>query len=176
MTVWIENTTGNYDHGGPGWEFGVCVWSPALDRRGLEGRYKIMREVRAREKILNCYDGSIRGTAEIGTECYTTQNRPPEPGPWAYARSFHRFNLANFRRLPQPVPLKRLIENFANEIRRDIEENRPTYYLFSWYPPSPFKPNGKIVLSQGRFLARGTPALIDMLCRATGLDRSTFER
>ena len=40
-------------------------------------------------------------------------------------------------------------------------KSRPKYYLYSWYPDGEFYPGGKLVLGQGRFLARATPVLIE---------------
>jgi len=32
--VWIEDTKSEHQHGGPGWEFGTCLWSPSTDEKG----------------------------------------------------------------------------------------------------------------------------------------------
>jgi len=162
--VWIENTTSKHDHGGPGWEFGKCIWSPARDRRKVEGRYKIMRSVKKGDRVINCYDSVVRGTSIADGDCLEIYDRPPIPKPWGYAMSFFRVNLRDYLPLQQPLTLKELVDRHKEEIRDDIVNNRPTYYLFSWWPPSSFYPEGRVVLSQGRFLARATPALLRMLC------------
>ena len=41
---WVEISALAHGHGGPGWELGVCLWSPAADR-GDSKRYEIMREL-----------------------------------------------------------------------------------------------------------------------------------
>jgi hypothetical protein len=32
--VWVEKTKASHGHGGEGWEFGTCLWSPATDKSG----------------------------------------------------------------------------------------------------------------------------------------------
>lgn len=167
-TVWIENTTSKYDHGGCGWEFGVCIWSPARDRRGAVGKYRIMQQVQIGDRVINCCDGKIRGTSRVATICDSTSDRPPNPGPWSYANSFFRFNLTDFNELADPIELREIIAKHKAEIEVDIENNRPKYFLFSLYPRSEFYPEGKVVLGQGRFLATTTPCLQAIL-------RSYFE-
>lgn len=175
-TTWIENTTGKYDHGGPGWGFGDCVWSPAVDRRGSEGKYRIMREPKPGDCVINCCDGLIRGTSNVFQACITTPDGPPKPGPWGYARAYYRLNLTGYTPLAEPVRLQELVERYGEEIRRDIETNRPKYYPFSLYPDSEFCPGGKIVPAQGRFLGKATPTLArlirELLQREQGSDES----
>lgn len=173
-TTWIENTTSKYDHGGAGWEFGTCVWSPAQDRRGAEGKYKLMRQVSPNDRVVNCCDRIICGVSTVASSCITTHDGPPNPGPWAYARSFHRFSLVDYEAFPAPASLDSLIEANKEAIQADIEADRPKYYLFSLYPQSEFNPDGKIVLAQGRFLARATPALVRMLAKLLEIDETTL--
>ena len=173
--VWIENTTSKYEHGGPGWEFGTCIWSPATDRRGVEGKYKIMRLVQTGCPIINCYDNAIRGVSMADGDCFTTDNSPPNAGPWAYARNFHRINLRDYKAVAQPISLKSIVDEHKDDISREIETERPKYNLFSWWPPSDFYPSGRVVPSQGRFLASATPLLCKIICEMAGSDRSLFE-
>ena len=141
--VWIENTTSKFDHGGPGWEFGSCVWSPAKDRRAVEGRYKIMREVQAGDLFINCYDGVITGTSKAKGRCTTVKERPPNPGPWAYASSFHRIELEAYQPAVKKETLNHVALMFREKIRDEIESSHPTYYLFSWWPITEFHPKGR---------------------------------
>jgi 5-methylcytosine-specific restriction protein B len=39
--VWIEDTKSTYAHGGPGWEFGSCLWSPSANEIGND-QYAVM--------------------------------------------------------------------------------------------------------------------------------------
>jgi hypothetical protein len=42
---WVEISALDHGHGGPGWELGKCLWSPAMDRQGRD-RYAVVREPR----------------------------------------------------------------------------------------------------------------------------------
>ena len=53
--VWIEITKSEHDHGGKGWGFGKCLWSPETDRRGSD-RYAIMREVKKGDLVIHFYE------------------------------------------------------------------------------------------------------------------------
>ena len=72
------------------------------------------------------------------------------------------------------IPIATLSERFKDEIKSDIESNRPTYFLFSLYPESEFHPEGKVVLAQGRFLARTTPTLVKLIASLLELDETTL--
>lgn len=41
--VWVEITRDEHGHGGEGWGFGTCLWSPERDNAGHD-RYAIMRQ------------------------------------------------------------------------------------------------------------------------------------
>jgi hypothetical protein len=162
MSVWIEASTSKFDHGGYGWELGTCIWSPATDRRGVQGRYGIMLEVKAGDFVINCCDSVVCGTSFVASEC-TKREKPPNPGPWAYAKTFFKIELRDYRKETDGPSLTKIAQDFKDEIQKDIEANRPKYYLYSLYPQSSFYPSGRVVLSQGRFLARSTPALTALL-------------
>lgn len=172
--IWIENTTSQFDHGGPGWEFGKCIWCPARDKRGSEGRYKIIREVKAGDLVINCYDGILRGASKARNDCYTTADKPPNPGSWSFANSFNRFDLDGFREFATKERLSTLAERFKDDISREIETDHPSYHLFSWWPKTPFYPSGRVVVSQGRFLARATLLLCRKIDELVGLDAALF--
>jgi hypothetical protein len=176
MSVWIEAGSSKFDHGGKGWEFGTCIWSPSLDRRGVQGRYGIMLQVHEGDVVINCCDSLIRGTS-YASECVRRNDKPPDVGPWAYAKGFFRVDLKDFKAISCDMTLTEIAKTHKEKIRKDIEENRPMYYLFSWHPVSAFHPEGKLVLSQGRFLAKATPLLASIL--ASYLDdeaRNRIER
>ena len=41
-SIWIEITKSEHKHGGYGWEFGTCLWSPNRNRAGSDS-YSLMR-------------------------------------------------------------------------------------------------------------------------------------
>ena len=53
--VWLETTKDKHQHGGEGWEFGTCLWSPA--RNKVNARYyEGMKEPRVGDLVLHNYE------------------------------------------------------------------------------------------------------------------------
>lgn len=176
MQVWIEAASGRDDHGGLGWELGRCIWSPAHDRLGRTQKYGIMTTPSVGDPVINCSAGVVVGVSRVCGPAETTTARPPNPGPWGYARSYFRLNLEDYAEFENRITLNDVAKRYFDRLRKDIESNRPKYYLFSLYPPSERHPTGKLVLAQGRFLARSTPTLDACLADALSKkDRVLFE-
>jgi len=175
MAVWFHVTTGKSNRSG--WAPGECIWSPSANKRGSVAHYGIMREPRTQDKVLVCVNGEICGSAFVKAICREETHGPPDPGAWSYARSFFRIDLVDYVSFNSAVRLSDVVGRFKKDIRQEMLSIRPSYYLFSWYPESEFYPGGKLVLGQGRFLARGTPVLIDSVkkCLATQ-DAPAFDR
>lgn len=165
MALWFHVTTGRGNHPGSGWAPGECIWSPSANKRGSVAHYGIMREVRPKDKVVICVNGDIRGAATVGSGYREETAGPPDTGAWGYARSFFRIDLVEYVGLGSIIRLTDLAKRFKEDIRQEMVSRRPKYYLFSWYPDSEFYPGGKLVLGQGRFLARGTPVLVDSVNR-----------
>lgn len=57
--VWIEDTkTTTHGHGGPGWEFGSCLWSPSAYEGGSD-HYALMREPQIDDLVIHINDGDL---------------------------------------------------------------------------------------------------------------------
>lgn len=173
-TVWIENTSSQFEHGGEGWALGQCVWCPTADRRGAGGKYGIIKELRPGDRVIHCYDSNFLGTSEVAEQSRTVTDRPPNVGSYGFAAAFHRVELREYRPLSRSSTVRGFVEQFSSEIRGEIESTRPKYYLFSWQPPGEYCPAGKLSLSQGRFLARCTPALLRLIQQYVPLDSDRF--
>ena len=172
MAFWFHVTTGKGNPPGSGWAPGECVWSPSSNKRGSVAHYRIMLEVRPDDKMIVCVNGSICGIAAVETACKEVTSGPPDRGAWSYARSFFRIDLASYVAFATCVSLNKVAEQFKSGIRQEMIATRPTYYLYSWYPESEFYPGGKLVLGQGRFLARATPVLVESVKQSlVGQDR-----
>jgi hypothetical protein len=111
------------------------------------------------EYVINCEAGIIKGTSVVSAACRVVKDSPPAAGPWRYSREFYRVELAAYEALKTTLPLRLVVSRCFDTIRDDIETHRPTYYPFSLYPRSVHYPNGRIHVSQGRFLAKSTPTL-----------------
>jgi putative restriction endonuclease len=97
-------------HGGDGWGFTQCLWSPTEKMRG--GRWPYWT------KILDVSDGDLifhlRGKSQkayfVGYSRafgngYETDKRPPAPGSWSFAESFYRADLQDFVPFENPIKL-----------------------------------------------------------------------
>lgn len=130
--IWLEMSRDTV-HGGPGWGFGECLWSPTYKKTQNGARptwpyWETVSRVRAGDPVLHLR-GSWPETAFVGTstaaaEGYRTQARPPVPGQWAYAREFYRVELRDFVRLSQPLSLSQVFQSRGAGIREFIVRNR----------------------------------------------------
>lgn len=63
MTTFIEITKSDHQHGGMGWEFGTCLWSPTQNRAGSD-RYSIMRVPEAGDRVIHVYHTEHAGRTD----------------------------------------------------------------------------------------------------------------
>jgi 5-methylcytosine-specific restriction endonuclease McrA len=90
-------------------------------------------------------------------------NEPPSPGRWGGAGSYYRIPLSNFQAWPTPLPLRRLIEDYGNELLADLTQHSPKFYPFNRF-------GGWVRTVQGIYLARATPALIGLIRSALSIE------
>jgi hypothetical protein len=169
--IWVEITKSEHRHGGKGWEFGTCLWSPSKNRAGID-RYAIMREPKPGEKVLHFYhdiwpdgklDTRISGQSLVKDKFREIDVEPPNPGQWSSAGIYYRIDLQNYVPLDRPLPLKELLEKYGAEIRREIIENKPSFYPFNTHLNS-------IRTVQGIYLARCTENLYSLITSATKIE------
>src|SRR4051794_38270735 len=58
--IWVENTKSVHQHGGQGWEFGKCLWSPSRSSHGKDW-YGVMRRVAPGDLIIHLCDTMLTG-------------------------------------------------------------------------------------------------------------------
>src|SRR5262249_43643332 len=58
--VWVETTKSEHKHGGVGWEFGSCLWSPS---RAVDGKdwYSTLRDVQPGDIVIHSNDSTLSG-------------------------------------------------------------------------------------------------------------------
>ena len=110
-------------HGGAAWDFTKCVWAPIKKQGG--GDWPFWTKIASIKKgdIVIHLRGAGAGAAfagysEAASDGYVTENRPPEPGQWAYSSAFYRADLTTF--VPFSPPIK-LSSTFAERSERLIE-------------------------------------------------------
>jgi hypothetical protein len=60
---WVEKTKASHGHGGEGWEFGTCLWSPTTNKTGHR-IYKNMEAASEGDLILHFYEDVPFGKEE----------------------------------------------------------------------------------------------------------------
>ncbi len=98
--AWLELSR-DPGHGGKGWAFGECLWSPTKRQDGEKwGYWELMRSVRAGDLVLHLRgqdaQAAFVGYSFADSDAYETERRPPSPGPWEYADRFYRVPLRDF--------------------------------------------------------------------------------
>ena len=160
------------EHGGPGWEFSTCLWSPSTDKAGTK-RYEVMWEPQNGDLVLHFYkypwEGKkahtqFCGFSTVNTSCHIVQTDPPNPGKWL-ASEYYRVELHNY----QPLTTRLYPEAFNQHpeylarIRAELIPDRPDRYPFITY--------GELIrLTQGQYLTRCTANLYEILRDALGLE------
>ena len=92
--VFIEIS--NSVHGGSGWEFGTCLWSPVTDRGGNKA-WKIMEEVRPGDLVIHLMDqreGYVwAGMSLVVSELSQVSEQPPDARDYENMAPYQRLNL-----------------------------------------------------------------------------------
>jgi hypothetical protein len=162
--VWIEITKSEHQHGGPGWEFGTCLWSPTLNATE-KAAYAIMLEPRRGDEVLHFYEDKwpdeitdlrfcgwsrVSATVEIRGE-------PPIPGGWAGREAYYRIPLQDFTWTRRPVGISRFLHDYDDALTPDLVD-KPKFYPFYRYGPA-----GPLRLVQGGYLTKATDLLRQLL-------------
>lgn len=168
--IWVEITGADEDHGGPGWEFGTCLWSPTTDEKGGK-RYETMRRPLNGDLILHFYKypwnkgaayTQLCGYSIVKTACRVVYTPPPVPGRWV-ASAYYRIDLHSYKALPARLNPQSLHHHpdYLARIRAELLPNRPARYPFVKY--------GDVIrLTQGQYLTHCTFELYQVLQEALG--------
>lgn len=158
--IWIEYTKSTYQHGGPGWEFGTCLWSPSRNRKGVDW-YVPMREVKAGDLILHINDARWEGWSYAAGEFRQLQQSPPNPGNWAERPSYYRIDLRDYRPFPTPISLSEFVAQNHNAIYAELLADQPKRYPFMVHRGEDVR------YAQGAYLSRCTDKLYRLVLNAT---------
>ncbi|MGN7761288.1 HNH endonuclease [Paenibacillus sp. 22594] len=165
--VYFEITKSSHKHGGLGWEFGTCLWSPTQNRAGID-RYALMREPRKGDLILhfynhnwnnNVYETKLCGTSIVKKSYYETNDQPEIIDEENRFDKYYRIDLYNYEEFESPLTFNSIKENYGDEIRKEIVSRKPKYYPFNTYGDS-------IRTVQGIYLAQCTSNLYLILKEA----------
>jgi hypothetical protein len=174
-TSYVEITRSEHGHGGEGWEFGTCLWSPTANRSGAD-RYSLMREPVTGDRVFHFYrsthqgrfDTWLIGESRVVAPARVVDSSPPTPGDWAEMNSYYRIDLEQFREFPSPVALPTLLNEYGAEIRDDLSTHAYKFY--------PFNTHGETMRTvQGIYLARCPQTLELIFLRTLQLQAATAE-
>ncbi len=176
-SVWMEITKSEHQHGGAGWEFGTCLWSPTSNARGARS-YEVMRRPQMGDLVLHNYhfappDGAktasyLCGWSLIAAPARVVTTEPPSAGDWAGRQEYYRIDLSDFEWLPTFLSISEFVASYGEELRGEL-----TYHKAKFFP---FTINdGQVRLNQGMYLTHVAEALYDLLAQALGVERQQRE-
>lgn len=169
--VFVEITKSEHNHGGKGWEFGTCLWSPEKNKVGAD-RYSLMRKPQKGDLVLHFYDDKwsnnryemrLCGFSLVKQPVNITEKEPPSPGNWGGRGKYYRIELRDYTSFKNPLPLATLISEYKEELRQELTENQPYFYPFNTYGDT-------IQTVQGIYLAQVTERLFEIISKALGIE------
>lgn len=123
----------NRVHGGHGWGFGTCLWSPVRNRAG--GRsWEIMKEVQSGDLIIHLLDTDEGycwvGVSQAQSSAIEIPDEPPEPGKWGNMSPYYRIPLNQFIQLEEPVNVKQIFSDYLERLLEILETtNKGLFYV-----------------------------------------------
>ena len=121
--VFVELT--NQKHGGEGWDFGECLWSPVYSfANGSESKkknWKIMEDVKPGDLIIHSLKTSqghkFTGVSIARNSYKIIKEEPVLPGKWKGHSVYYRIQLQNYSPFIQQIPIKDFLNDYANELK-----------------------------------------------------------
>lgn len=171
QNVWVEITGSDNEHGGSGWDFGTCLWSPVRDQAGRR-RYEMMLLPQAGDLVLHFYkfpwEGApphtrLCGISTVQSACQVVHHQPPNPGQWV-ADDYYRINLIGYQELPNRLFVDELnhVPEYVLRIRSELIDDHPDRYPLNTYGRG-FR------IAQGLYLRQCTEKLYQLLDDALGV-------
>lgn len=126
--LWLEMSR-DETHGGGGWSFTKCLWSPTHKRDGSRWAFwDTLMQVKKGDQVLH-----LRGvkphslfvgysTAEL--DGYVADSQPPEPLDWGYGTNYYRVPLTNFTPFPEQINLQDVFDRQEVALRNYFENNK----------------------------------------------------
>lgn len=157
--VWIELTKTSHLHGGPGWEYGTCLWSPSRASDGKDW-YRLMRDAEPGDIVIHINDSVLSGHSVVEESYIETDEQPPNAGPWEGMKQYYRVNLKGYQAFAEPMELGKFIGEHADLIADELSDGRPLRYPFQ------LESSGQIKTVQGGYLSKCTNRLYQAIRNA----------
>ena len=146
------------NHGGEGWAYTECLWSPTLNRAGSrQGWWELHRNVREDDQILHLRGKGRHAVFSALSRCLSKvqirKDKPPRPGEWAYANEYFRVDLVDTVLLEEPIGLNELfrtkrdqfIEYFETNSKRSPGRRLSLFYVYQ---------GGRLQCQNGAYLSQ----------------------
>lgn len=172
--VFIEKTKASHQHGGSGWEFGTCLWSPTRNTKGHR-TYDLMLAPQPGDVVIHDYeyaptgqrvDFYLAGVSRVRASAIVRSDLPEKLGEWAGAKEVYRIELQGFSWFPQPMAVSDFIAKYVEEITEDLLGAYGQKYPFCFSP----KESRSIRHVQGGYLTVPSAALYDLFLEEFGSD------
>lgn len=126
--MWLEMSR-DLLHGGVGWEFGECLWSPThKNPRGTWPYWETLRQIKEGDLVFHLRGKGKRaafvGFSSADSAGYIANHRPPDPAQWSYAAAFYRVPLTNYTPFVDPIPLTSVLIAQDASLRKYLLNNR----------------------------------------------------
>ena len=126
--MWLEMSR-DEEHGGTGWRFTECLWSPShKNPRGHWSFWQLLLSVRKGDIVVHLR-GKTHHAAFIGysiadADGYETTDRPTEPKDWGYANSYYRVPLTGFVPFVNPISLDAILAQENDRLKAFFQVNK----------------------------------------------------
>lgn len=151
--MWVEMSK-VISHGGKGWDFSQCLWSPSHKISGSKWFYwENLLKVKEGDLVLHLQgthpNANFVGYSFAGSDGYETVDRPTIPGRYDFAKSFYRVPLIEFTKFSEPFSLISIVSN-REQIFIDYLKNKN---LDGYIPPFFVFQNNRVQCLNGAYLS-----------------------
>lgn len=167
VPVFME-LTNDHTHGGAGWEFTTCLWSPSQSRSGTD-KYASMRLPKRGDVIVHCREQTIYGQSIVEKPFQLIDEEPPEPAGWAGRAPYYRIDLKDYQAFPHSYDLDDLYREHAALLRRESGSDANKYYPIIQYKDG-FR------RAMGLYLAKATAGLYEAMLAGGSASKARVTR
>lgn len=174
--VFLETTKSEHNHGGAGWEFGTCLWSPTRNARKARS-YEIMKQPQPGDLVLHNYHYSpddkrahsyLCGYSVVMDAVETVGTEPPSPGDWGGRSEYYRIELQDFEKIDPLLDFRTFTATYGEDVRSEIANSHPGFYPLTIS-------RGIVRPNQGMYLTKVTENLYSVFCEALGIESVPLE-
>ncbi len=160
--VWVEKTKASHGHGGAGWDFGTCLWSPSANKSGHR-IYKNMVDANDGDLVLhfyedtyfgNLFDYYFCGMSLVDGSLEVRKEPPPQAGEWAGRSEYFRRYLRSFAPFVNPIPIENFIKSYETKLLGVLKSASDLPFIIY---------EGGVRLAQGKYLSKCNSELYELL-------------